>query len=81
MALVVVVIVAVWAILFGTALLARGLGRVEAVSAVVAVYLVLAGLALGWFGVNRTGFLGAFGMLLPCAAAVGLVLVLPRRTA
>ena len=80
MLLLAVVIVAVWACLLGTAYIARAIARLSRVrSALVvgAAYLVLCALDMAWFGLNQTGFLGAFGMLLPCAAAVVLAVLLP----
>ena len=74
------VIVCVWACLLGTAYVARAvarLSRLRSALLVAAAYLVLCGLDLAWFGLNRSGLLGAFGMLLPCAAASLLAVLLP----
>ena len=35
-------------------------------------------LAVAWLGFNRAGFLGTFGMLLPYAAAIGVVMIAPN---
>ena len=75
-------IVAVWGVLFTAAYLSRfsgGLSRTRSCIVVIAAYLVLGGLSLAWFGLDRTGLMGAFGMLLPFVAAIGMVLVLPLR--
>lgn len=72
-------IVAVWIALFGTAYVARGLGRAAAVGAVTACYAAAAGLALHWLGWGMQGRLGAAGMLVPYAAAVALAIMSTRR--
>lgn len=82
MSLVIVAIIVVWGVLFAAAYLSRvtgGRSRRSSVAVVTGSYLVLGFLALSWFGFNRTGFLGAFGMLLPYAAATGMVMISPRR--
>ena len=69
----IVAIVVVWAVLLGVAVAARRIvARWVRVLLVTAAYCVLAALALAYFGVNRSGLLGAFGMLLPyvCATVV-----------
>ena len=76
-----VVIVIVWAFLFGAAYVARVIARLSRTRSALVVggaYLALCGFDLAWFGLNRTGFLGAFGMVLPCAAAVVLIVLLPQ---
>ena len=75
-------VVVVWVVLFGAAYLARttgGLSRGRSAAVVIASYLGLSALALAWFGLNRTGLLGVAGMLLPCAAALGMVAHPTRR--
>jgi len=43
-------------------------------------YLGLSMLALGWFGLNQTGLLSVFGMLLPCATALGIAVSTPTKS-
>ena len=74
-------IVVVWVVLFGAAYLARvagGLSKKRSAAVVMGSYLGLSALALAWFGLNRTGLLSVSGMLLPCVAALGMI-VYPTR--
>ena len=78
MALVGVAIVVAWATLLGTAYLSRvraRLGWGSAVAIVTICYGGLSALALLWLGWTWQGGAGAFGMSLPYAVAVGLILV------
>lgn len=71
-------IIVVWATLFAAAYLARvvaRLSRSRASLVVAGTYLLLGVGVLAWFGLNESGALGIFGMLFPCAAAMGLVLL------
>lgn len=71
-------IVVVWAVLLGAAYLCRvagGLSRQSSAAAVIGSYLILSALALSWFGLNGAGILGVFGMLLPCAVAIGIAMI------
>lgn len=75
-------VVVVWVVLFGAAYLARvagGLSKGRSAVVVVGSYLGLSALALSWFGLNRTGLLSVTGMLLPCAAALGMVAYPSKR--
>jgi len=83
MPFVVAAIAVVWAVLLGVAYLARvtgGLSKMRSAGAVVGSYLGLSMLALGWFGLNQNGLLGVFGMLLPCAAALGIAVSTPTKS-
>ncbi len=80
--LVILAIVGVWCVLFGAAYLCRvaaGLSRTASIAILTACYLTLSGVALVWFGFDRSGFLGVFGMSLPYVVATLLVLPPPRR--
>ena len=73
-------IIVVWSVLLGSAYLSRiiaGFGKRSSVLAVTAGYAALSLLAVAWLGFNRAGLLGAFGMLLPYAAAIGVVMISP----
>ena len=75
-------VVVVWVVLFGAAYLARkvgGLSKGRSAAVVMGSYLGLSALALAWLGLNRTGLLSVTGMLLPCAAALGMVAYPIRR--
>ena len=82
MSFTVAAVVFVWVVLFGVAYLARvvgGLSKERSAAAVVGGYLGLSALALAWFGLNQTGLLSVAGMLLPCAAALGMIAYPARR--
>jgi hypothetical protein len=84
MPVVIVIIAAVWGVLFGAAYLSRvtaGCGKRWSAAIVTGSYLALAALSLSWFGFNTDGILGAFGMSLPYAAAIGVVLIAPGPSA
>jgi len=83
MPFVVAAVAVVWAVLLGVAYLARVTGELSEMRSAVAVvgsYLGLSMLALAWFGFNQTGLLSVFGMLLPCAAALGIVVSTPTKS-
>jgi hypothetical protein len=71
-------IVVVWIVIFGAAYLSRVVGRLSRRSSVAIVtcsYFALSAFALLWFGLNWDGFLGIFGMLMPYAAGIGIVMI------
>ena len=73
--LVAAIIVAVWALLLGTAYVARvtaGRGVGTSLAAVTICYFALAMLALLWLGTGSRGWLSAAGMLAPYATALAL---------
>ena len=78
MPFVIAAIVVVWIVIFGAAYLSRvvgGLSRRSSVAIVTCSYFALSTLALLWFGLNWAGFLGIFGMLMPYAAGIGVVMI------
>ncbi len=75
-------IVVVWGVLLGAAYGCRVMGRLSrgvSISAVTGCYLVLSGLALAWLGPTWRGGAGVFGMLLPYAVAIGIILTVPTK--
>ncbi len=75
-------VVAVWGLLFGGAYLCRvagGWSTGSSAAMVTGSYIGLAALDFAWFGFDTNGYLGALGMLVPCAAAIGTVTIWPRR--
>ncbi len=73
-------VVAGWAVLIGTAYMARVVwrfGRVGSGVAVALAYLACAASALAWLGTGAAGGLGAFGLLLPCAVAMAMACLRP----
>ncbi len=82
MATVATFVAAAWCLLFATAILARQFvrSRIRAVIAVLVCAAALDGAALAWLGFGRNGLLGAAGMALPCAVAIGLAIVSPPRS-
>ncbi len=72
-----------WALLLGSAYLARVVfrwSRGPSAVVVAVAYAACAASALGWLGLGSAGWFGAFGLLLPCAAAMVLVAVHPRSS-
>jgi hypothetical protein len=77
MPIVIVIIVAVWGVLLGAAYLSRvtaGCSKRSSTAIVTGSYVALAVLSFSWFGFTTNGALGALGMSLPYAAAIGIVL-------
>ena len=76
------VVVAVWAILLGGAYLCGvngGWSRRSCAAIVAGSYVSLAAIDFAWFGFHTDGYLGAIGMLVPCAAAIGMVMIGPGK--
>ena len=70
-----------WVVVFGGAALARyplHLGRLPSAALVLAAYLVLCALVIGWFGWTRSALLGVSGMAVPLLAGLALAAFGPR---
>nr|WP_294545991.1 hypothetical protein [uncultured Rhodopila sp.] len=80
---VILIVVAVWAILFGGAYMCRvtgGWSTRSCVAIVAAGYIGLAAFDFSWFGLDTEGYLGAIGMLVPCTAAIAMAMIAPHKS-
>jgi hypothetical protein len=73
-------VLAIWGLLFGSAYLSRTVlrwTRLQAVATVAGTYVVLAVIALTYFGWTANGLTAVSGMVLPTAFSIVLACLLP----
>jgi hypothetical protein len=81
MLVLVLVIAGIWAVLLAAAHLSRvraGLSKRLSAAIVTSIYFALSALTLVWLGLNATGLIAVFGMLLPFAVAIWATMTLAQ---
>ena len=81
MLVLVLVIAGIWAVLLAAAHLSRvraGLSKRLSAAIVTSSYIALSALTLVWLGLNATGLIAVFGMLLPFAVAIWATMTLAQ---